>query len=428
MCKTTTPPRPASQDEIRKQPPNTAAGAVIPLESYLQKYVVQFNSLLVPATRPTLPADVDQNAYKRVAFSLLPLRAKSVSPYYAGNVNPDLPQDRLDDDTDFSASLIKVAALFTAGQLLADAKNAEPSSGADVFKDFNNGLTAEINANADSRILQGTYPASSPVKLLPRTSAILTGVGPAATFVKSFSDSQELMIVESDDPSAAFCIDRLGYGYISAALIEENFFNPGKSNGIWLAADYAPDTATVKRAKIRIPCVNDHPDAQLTTTRQMCRMFSMIRLKQLPEHDTATNAIMQNLLGRAGTWLDPDQNLLGLSRGNDLVVNPWFSKVHAKVGFAGLGFEESPNVYSEGLIIRWTNQTQIDNFNKKIDPDNANPDIRLSREIAVCWQNLLAQILTTGFDGIVQVLNNTISDFLDQKILPTMKEAPDGAG
>jgi hypothetical protein len=115
MCKTTTPPHAAGQDAIRKFPANTSAGAVIPLQSYLQKYVTQFSGDLIPATKPALPSDIDQAAYKRVAFSILPLRGNAASPYYAGI---------FDDDTDFSASLVKVAALFSAGQLLAEAKLA----------------------------------------------------------------------------------------------------------------------------------------------------------------------------------------------------------------------------------------------------------------------------------------------------------------
>jgi hypothetical protein len=117
MCKTTTPPRPAAQDTIRKLLPNTTAGAVIPLQSYLNKYVAKYSDELVPSTPPTLPPDVDPTAYKRVAFSILPLLGNAVSPYYAGV---------FDDDTDFSASLVKVAALFAAGQLLAEAKDAFP--------------------------------------------------------------------------------------------------------------------------------------------------------------------------------------------------------------------------------------------------------------------------------------------------------------
>lgn len=409
MCKTTTPPHAAGLDAIRKLPPNNNAGAVIPLQSYLQKYVTQFANDLVPSAQPTLPSDVDPNAYKRVAFSVLPLLANAVSPYYAGI---------FDDDTDFSASLIKVAALFAAGELLAGAK----ASAGEAVNNFNADLQAYIMANADNRVTNANY-SGIPVGLFPNTSKVLTvtaggTIDPGVGFTPTFTSKQSLMIVQSDDPAAGFCIDQLGYGYISAVLNENGFFDqtltpgpdkPGTTGrGIWLTANYAGNFL------FRIPCINDHDDCQLTTARQMCRLFSMIRLKQLPQNDLATNAIMQGLLGQAGTWLAMGQHIAGVK---DVGVAPLFSRVHAKVGVAGLGTIQSPSVYSEGLIIQWNDASQVSAFNSKIDPGNANPTSQISGEIAVCWQNLLAQILPSGFDGIVEVLNNTLSDFLDQKAL-----------
>src|SRR4029077_5555211 len=132
---------------------------------------------------------------------------------------------------------------------------------------------AEINANSDPRIINFHFPTGSPVGLLPKTSSVLkatgfgTASGPSVVFAPTFNSNLSLMIVQSSDPAAASCIDQLGYGYISAALIEENFFIPSTSNGIWLGGDYANINTY-----IRIPCINDHPDAQLTTTRQMCRL------------------------------------------------------------------------------------------------------------------------------------------------------------
>ena len=423
MCKTTTPPRPASQDDIRKQQPNSAAGAVIPLKSYLDKYVAQFSSQLVPSTPPTLPSDVDPNAYKRVAFSILPLLghpdSNAVSPHYAGV---------FDDDMDFSGSLVKVAALFAAGQFLANAKNAVPSAGTDVFKDYNAGLKAEINANADSRILNATLPSG--YQLLPQTSTILTGLDPAATFVKSFSDNLSAMIVNSSEPGAGVCIGRLGLGYISAVLNENSFFDktlpPGPDSpydatatgrGIWLTGDYVHSVPLT--SVLRIPCVNDHRDVELTTTRQMCRMFSMIRIKQLPEHDIDTNTLMQNLLNEPKTGLEATGPWLGRNPGTE----PLFTILQDKIGFAGLGTIQKPNVYSEGLIIKWKDMTKVDAFNKIIDPTNANPAIWLSGEIAVCWQNLLAELIDGGtadspmFGPIVDVINHTVSDFLARAAL-----------
>jgi hypothetical protein len=399
MTKTTTPPHASGRDAIRKLPPNNNAAAVIPLKSYLEKYVNAFAAALVPATPPPLPPNVKST---HVAFSLWPLLTNGPSPYYAGV---------FDQENHFSASTVKAAALFAAGQFLAEAKaTAANFSTAGLFVPaFNSQLQAEINANADQRIL------SAQIGLQPQTSTILDLTGfPNIAFIQGFNkfnDNLTRMITESSDPGASFCIKALGYGYISAALRQEVFFDPntGTGTGIWLAADYMKTLTPV-----RIPCENDHPDAEITTTRQMCRLFALIRLNWLPDNDPDTNALMQALLGQAGTWLEFGQHISNVA---DITVHPRFSKVHAKVGFAGLGDNETPNVYSEGLIIKWDTAAQVDSFNKKIDPTNANPNSHLTGEIAVCWQNLLATILPTGFDGIIQVINNSMSDFLDQKAL-----------
>jgi Beta-lactamase enzyme family len=421
MCKTTTPPRPAPQDAIRKLPPNTNAGAVTPLQSYLEKYWNQFKNHLVPTTPPSLPPDVDPNAYKRVAFSVWPLLSDATSPYYAG---------KFDDDTDFSASLVKVAALFAAGQLLAEAKVtlARAVDELTFFNSLDDTLQAEINANADPRILHA-HP-TLPSRLMPDTKNVVkvtgfgSGSGPTVSFTNTtstgFNNNLSLMIVQSDDPASGVCIDRLGFGYISAVLNQKNFFDSTlpagpdltarTGRGIWLTSDYAHHTIA------RIPCVNDHNDAQLTTARQMCTLFCKIRLKQLPETDLDTNTLMQSLLNEPKTG--PHHTTPWLSPSRSPGVAPLFTILQDKIGFAGLGFTLTPNVYSEGLIIKWDNSSQVDSFNNKIDPTNANPNIRLSGEIAVCWQNLLADNLPGGgFDGVIEVLNKTIEDFLKQSPL-----------
>jgi hypothetical protein len=379
----------------------------IPLRPYLQKYHTSFQSKLVPTTVPHRDADVPPSGYKRVAISLQPLLASAVSPYYAGI---------FDDDTDFSASLVKIAALFAAGRMLTAAKvavKAAPNIPA-FFTSLNSALKTEIDTHADAQIRAKVFPPGSPVGLYPKTTQILlpTGVGTAAatvTFTNVFSANQIDMIVNSGDSTAAGLIDMLGYGYISAALVEGKFFDPtnGTGVGIWLAGDYANSNTY-----IRIPCINDHPDAQLATTRQVCRMFALIRLNLLPDIDTETNTLMRNLLnepkpGGTTPWLDPSR----------VHVGPQFSIVMDKIGFAGLGSSNNPNVYSEGLVIKWNDTSQVDGFNSKIDLGNANPSTHLSGEIAVCWQNLLKESLPTGFDGIVEVINNSVSDFLDQKAL-----------
>ena len=156
MTTTTTPPHASGRDAIRKLPPNTNAGAVIPLKSCHLK-----NTSLLLRRRSFPPLRCSPNVKStHVAFSLWPLLANGPSPYYAGVFG---------DENHFSASTVKAAALFAAGQFLAEAKATAASfSTAGLFVPaFNSQLQAEINANADDLIKNAPTP-----RLTPQTSTI----------------------------------------------------------------------------------------------------------------------------------------------------------------------------------------------------------------------------------------------------------------
>ncbi len=393
MCSTITPKHAAGQNAVRNLPPNTTAGALIPLKTYLDKAVITSAAKLVPPSGTTLPPNVRST---HVPISLMPLtnNGQNLDNYYAGV---------FDDEMHFSASLVKVAALFAAGQFHAEAKAFATNfaTWSSFLTAFNASLKAEINATADTPI------KNAGLFMTPQTATILKpSAFPTIAFADAFKNSLARMIVQSDDDDAGICIRALGYGYINTALKQANFFN--SSTGIWLAATYHKGDPMV-----RIPCVNDHPDGELTTSRLMCRLMAMIRLGQLPQNDADANSLMQGWLnepktGGTGPWL-------GHGRGN--TVGPLFSILQDKIGFAGLGSDEIPLVYSEGLIIKWNDTSQLDTVNNKIDPTNAHPEIHLSGEIALCWQNLLDDLIPPppgNFDGIIEVMNNSISGFLNQ--------------
>lgn len=196
------------------------------------------------------------------------LTSSGLSSFYAG---------RFDDQMHFSGSLLKVAALFAAGQFHAEAKAF--AVGYTVWtkfvQDFNAALKTEVNATADSRIL--TYTPSAGMSLMPNTEAILKKTAfPTITFTDGFEGSLGRMIVQSSEADSAICIRALGYGYINTSLKMANLFNSTTSTGIWLAGTYGGDTY------VRIPCVNDHPDVQVTTSRKMCELFAMIPREKFP--------------------------------------------------------------------------------------------------------------------------------------------------
>ncbi|MBZ5636669.1 MAG: hypothetical protein LAO55_26385 [Acidobacteriia bacterium] len=407
MGSTTRKTQVAGQKPVSAIKPNTTAGAVIPLKKYLEKYALAPSTSppvsadkLIPPSGTTLPPNVKST---HVPISLWPLTNNGLSSFYAGV---------FDDEMHFSASVLKVAALFAAGQF-----HAEATAFAQGYTDWNKFVT-DFNADLKTRINPTTVDShilSAGFFLLPQTQTILKqSAFPTIAFADNAGGFQERagrMIVESDDPSAAICIRALGYGYINMALRQANFYSSFTSPGIWLAGTY--DKAD-KLKKVRIPCVNDHPDAQVTTSRLMCLMTAMIRLGQLPQNDAGANALMQGWLHEPKSG--PDATGPWLGAGRDNTIAPKFTIVHDKIGFAGLGDDEVPNVYSEALIIKWTTAAQLAAFNKTIDPTDTHPEIHLSEEIAVCWQNYLWPLMPSprNFDGIIDVINNSISDFLQQ--------------
>jgi len=394
MCKTTTPPRPSAQDKVRQQQPNSAAGAVIPLQSYLNKYSSASAAKMVPPGVPPLPHNVRST---NIPISLLPLLDEAPSSYYAGV---------FDDEMHFSASLLKVAALFAAAQIHADVK----ASGS--IAAFDSSIATKIQNTADPLVV------AKGIGLVPATSSILKD-SPTVAFLPTFMNSLNSMIGFGTNEGAAACITALGYGYISSALITAGFFDVSKTRGIWLAGTYVAGIDYV-----RIHCENDHDDAQVTTTRQMLSLFTKIWLDKIPSNDEDANSTMQDLLSEPKPVDSKgfrDVPWLAASRGPG--VAPLFKVSADKIGVAGLGSDNTPQVYSEGLIIQWKDSSKIDDFNKTIDPTNANSSIHLSGEIAVCWQNLLAELITGGtvknpmFDPIIDIVNDSLSDFFHQAAL-----------
>jgi hypothetical protein len=402
MGSTTRKTQVAGQGSIPKIKPNTTAGAVIPLKKYLDKAAEAQAANLIPPSSPPLPANVVSTD---VPISLWPLTSNGMSTFYAG---------RFDDQMHFSGSLLKVAALFAAGQFHAEAKvfAAGYTVWSKFLTDFNAALKTEINATAEHQIL--IYTPSTGMQLMPNTEVILKKAAfPTITFADGFEASLARMIVQSSESDSAVCIRALGYAYINTALKLANLFK-SPTPGIWLGGTYGPDTY------VRIACENDHPDAQVTASRKMCELLAMIRLGQVPPNDATVNGKMQGWLnepktmaGHTSPWIE------GNGRGNTVV--PLYTIVQDKIGVAGLGTSQTPSVYSEGLIIKWDDASQVDAFNSKIDPTNSHPEIHLSGEIAVCWQNLLDDLIPPppgNFDGIINVINNSVLNFLKQTTPP----------
>lgn len=348
------------------------------------------------------------------------------------------------DEMHFSASLLKAAAMFAAFKLRAEAQALAATPPAGGFANqtaFFAALKQKFNSADAMPAITSAGPA---VGLEPRYNEILavTGFGGgsltvkfAPSFYKSITEEKALqkayedirvadnlgedadgnpienarslaarakmshmylMIVYSDNGSAAQCIRRLGYAYINVKLIDAKLFHRNTGKGIWVGGDFGGGV------RVEVDSVNDDKAAVVTTTREMAQLFSQIQLGLLI--DAPSSVDMKDLLREAQrtepAWVSRDTRL--------------FLVDAVKIGVANLKPNtppKGPNVYSEGLIATWDTTGAL-------PTDKLPKDRGLSGVFAVCWQNLRKDTIPTKFDGVAEVIQNSIRNFIDQTPIP----------
>ena len=283
----------------KQQQVRTIKPADIPFQSYLDKAYLK--------VRPNLGPDLLDDR-TRLAISVF-LRSSGKDHIYAG---------KYDDQLHYSGSLLKVAAMFAAYKLRAEAK-ALANSGANFANEtaFFEALKQQFNPTGAVQKIKDRYTGTNPIRPRPTLRDILkvTGFGGPlqVDFVESFynglatdhgfftaykailltlptdTDGNPIqnatsraayakighmyrMIVPSDDCSAGECISRLSYPYINVKLMEkvgdeDGFFDRGSMKGIWLAGDYIEDwcPAAIKAKRqdfVRIDTKNDCDQTQ----------------------------------------------------------------------------------------------------------------------------------------------------------------------
>lgn len=304
-----------------------------------------------------------------------------------------------DDKMHYSASLLKVAAMYAAHELLAAANRLaripgqHRASPAAFFAEMKTKFDAQITATAlpevvtAAQTLSTSLPAysSTPsyIKIFEVTGTGGTGV-PSVNFNSDFAAKMKNMIEWSNDPDSAECIRRLSYTYINAALMKAGFYvHTPSPNGIWLAGDYSEGA----HPYARVNSENDQLAAQVTTTKQMMRLFALITLNKLVPQD-GNNARMKDLLALAASH-----------GGFFRLYNPPQPKPFAlelsKIGVGPL--KSGVSTFSEGQLLRWTRSSP---------PDPAAKG--LTGKFVVCWQNLQ----TSQIGGIVEVFGRTYAKLL----------------
>jgi hypothetical protein len=285
------------------------------------------------------------------------------------------------DEVHYSASLVKVAAMYSAFELRSTLQKIAGELGAktspkELLADAARYLDPQIVAKAGTI---AAFKGLQKIHAVPKYSSAFA-VGPApdlkVSFTPGFANHVQEMIRVSNNGSAAESIHGSGYGYLNGALASAGFLDTGTTNGIWLAGDYNSNYPY-----FRIDSVNDQLVAQAATVRKMVRMFTLIHDGKLV--DAAASNEMLALLAMSAAvpgevWINQAAN-----------IN--FKSTHNKIGLGPLKPKNNNgvDVYSEGSILNHTAS---------------------GREFAVVWQNLIWD--PNGFDDIASVLRHTIDDYL----------------
>jgi hypothetical protein len=241
-------------------------------------------------------------------------------------------------EQDYSASLLKIAALYTAYELRRYARDFIDSDGPGTAQDFYSGLDAasqpEIDNHSPSTITTHRYPGYPTV--------LDVAIDASGTLTTDFTDAYRhdlwLMAVQSDDPASARCIHGLGFGYLNAKLADDGFFSGAE--GMWLAGDYVGTWPAV-----RIQSMNDGPSAQCTSAWDLAKALTILHAKRLVTEDDSVE--MLDLLRQNKGWMHYTHPPVWPSGSIDVYA--------AKVGVGSLkpppGAAIGQQVLSEGLFV-----------------------------------------------------------------------------
>ena len=433
MCSITTP-RATPQ---RATTPLVKIKKITPLGSYL--------NATYKKVRAAGKLGPDFGLKTHIPFSIYLQAKDGVSHLYAGNsVEIAGAVHQLDLEECFSGSLIKVAAMFSAYTLRREAdllRQDIKNKIVDIpLGKFFDKLAERFNpTDAVPEIMSAANDSKNNIPKRPSLPDILsiTSLDSDVTFTNDFRAHLRSMIIPSDDCDAAECIFRLSYPYINVKLMQEGYYHRDAKKGVWLAGDYfdkdclkRTDLKTRGQAFVRINTMNDCDQtktppfcgsAQNTTSKEMARMFLNILLEGLV--DKPSSQEMKSILHEAqhGSPLDtPDPKWLPPAPDRSFLTTKATGSVAKKFRIQGVKIGQGPiktdpdrgdiEVRSEGLIINW----------KGVADDDPDPDpalrkkfdaLKLTGAAAICWQNLSNQIDT---DGIIQIINDTISGFIDQ--------------
>jgi hypothetical protein len=319
----------------------------------------------------------DRQSLERVALTVVEVTSTIPPHPWAGHRHHEMH---------YSASLLKVAAMYTAFDLVAAAKQLiverRPHSADEFFAFLHSDFDATIRQATPQRIK--TAPNVTNVHILPSYDIVMkpdinpsTGFPRGVGFDPSYLTKLTEMIRISDDAAARDCIHGLGYGLIAGRIADDGFFNDSTATGLWLAGDY-----TGAWPAVVVPVVNDVTSAQATTTIDLARLYALMFDEILVTVDDSD--AMLALLAQAGSWFHFTNPPVWPRSGIDVT--------RSKVGVGPLkptaaGVEQ---VVSEGITVH---------------------DATGERDYVVIWQNLKGATSFANLSLVGRMIETTIRGF-----------------
>jgi hypothetical protein len=316
-----------------------------------------------------------------------------------------------DTDMDYSGSLVKVAAVYTAFELRAMARKHAADNHFTDEATFISSFDTTINTSVAVKPLRDFGKG-----LKPELQRIFKGFQDTGPNQVNFRNSPANNSFQNDldnfpkNEHAGAVIRALGYSYINVVMMRERFFDAASSKGIWLAGDYSGESIL---KSVRVPVENDTVpggSGQAITTKEMSRMFQLFHLgKAFPM--VANAAAKQSSNDDMHTLLQTAEGMFFSNGTTTIQVAP--ALVHhtrdcSKVGIGKLGpitQTNTPSVLSEGGVFKRMDTAQVSTFNSRKQRN-------LTGEFVFVWQNMYPP--NSHFNALLRILNAAIEKFLTQ--------------
>lgn len=343
----------------------------IPMDAFPGRYTaaIQNNATLTSKLHTAITTHPALKQQPEIAFTIVQL-GQGGTPHQWAGYNETREH--------FSASLIKVAAIYAAHELraavnrLARDPNFMPKTEQELFAVLETCFTQQIIDNfshirARAKKCCKTTEECKRQKevgnehLRPKYREIFdVRQSPGATSLqvnfKPRFETELTRIVGNPSPlgHAGYCIHCLGYAYIAGALEKAGFLNTSSMKGIWLCGDYLRQWPYL--------CVdsdNDKLVAQATTTYDMAMLYTLLYQQRLfadPAYPSSSAEMLARLAsGRRYSWI-------GKERMASVPYVPNYDVTHSKIGEASL--KQPPrgkggDVYSEGCILQSQAKTYV---------------------------------------------------------------------